>query len=368
VGLLLAAMAVLTAPAAGQAPSSEAQAALRSGDYEEAIELYRDLLRAEPGAVQMRTDLMDALVATGAYAEAIEVGRTAPDPVATANATGEALLRVGRIDEAQAAFEQAVNRGGPSGLTAEVNLAELLFNRGDIDEAMRRFDRFIDVYNGADGRLSARDLLAVGRAVRYLARSSPNLFHDALRAVDEALALDPTWLAPRVLAGDLFLEKYESSSAQTEYQTALELNPNHPGALLGMASAAWFNGTAGEGEAIERVLEVDPNNIDAKTMRARQRMTRQDFEGAREELEQALEINPASLVALTQLAGIHMLLDDARGWKHRVQTFRTRTRLFCKAETTASIGRLSAAQSENLRREDCEFAKGIDLGEKYTEV
>ncbi|MGD8729843.1 MAG: tetratricopeptide repeat protein, partial [Gemmatimonadota bacterium] len=310
-GMLLLLAAVLVAPANAQVPA-EARTALRSGDYEEAIDEYQDVLQSDPGIAQARVELIEALLATGQYDEAIEVGRSAPDPDAVANATGEALLRVGRRDEAEDAFRRAIDRGGPFGLTAEVNLAELMFDRGQIEEAMGRFDRFIDVYNNANGRLSARDLVAVGRAVQYLGRTDSRLFQDALQAFDEALAIDPSWQEARVLVGDLFLDRYQSTDAQSEYQTVLEQNPNNPGALLGMAQAAWFDGTAGEGEAIDRVLEVDPNNVEAHTLRARLLMTREGFEQARQELESALEVNPASLEALTQLAGVYMLLDDTQ--------------------------------------------------------
>jgi len=307
--------ALVAVPIAAQTPgpsqnAAEARSAFRSGNYEGAVDMYRDILREEPGAVQMRVDLMEALVATGQYAEAIEVGRAAPEPGTVSNAIGEALLRVGRLDEARAAFEQAAAAPGPWALTARVNLAELLFDQGELEDAMARFDRFIDVYDNATGRLSARDLVAVGRAVRYLGRTSSRMFQDALRAFDEALAIDPGWQDARVLVGDLFLEKYQSSEAQTEYQTVLEQNPNHPGALLGMAKAAWFDGTSGEGQAIQRVLEVDPNNVEARTLLARLYMTREGFDAARQELETALEVNPNSLEALTQLAGLYMLLDD----------------------------------------------------------
>jgi len=318
-GLLFFLMA-LAAPAAAQ-DATAARTALRSGDYDQAIEIYRDILEAQPGAIQIRVGLMEALMATGAYEDAIEIGRTAPDPAAVANTTGEALLRIGHRDEARTLFEQASRSGGPWALTAEVNLDELLFNEGQLEEAMRRFDRFIDVYNNADGRLSARDLVAVGRAVRYLGRTNSRMFQDALRAFDEALAIDPGWQEARVLVGDLFLEKYQSTDAQTEYQTVLEQNPNHPGALLGMAKAAWFDGVSGEGEAIDRVLEVDPNNVEAMTLRARLLMTREGFDQAREQLEKALEVNPASLEALTQLAGVYMLLDDTERFdevRHRI--------------------------------------------------
>ena len=38
---------------------------------------------------------------------------------------------------------------------------------------MRSFDRFFDVYNDADGRLRAADLVAVGRAMSFLGRADP---------------------------------------------------------------------------------------------------------------------------------------------------------------------------------------------------
>ena len=361
VPLLLAAMAP---PAAAQ-DAAEARAALRSGQYQEAIDIYRDILRSEPGAVQMRVSLMEALAATGGYAEAIEVGRGAPDPRAVANASGEALLRVGRIDEAQAAFQQAAGGAGPWALTAEVNLAELLFDRGQLDEAMRRFDRFIDIYNGADGQMSARDLVAVGRAVRYLGRTSSSMFQDALRAFDEALAIDPTWQEPRVLVGNLFLEKYDSPSAQTEYQTVLEQNPNHLGALLGMARATWFDGTTGEGSTIERVLEVDPSNVEARTLLARQYMTRGGFDAAREELEKALEINPSSLGALTQLAGVYMLLDDP------VRFEEVRARVLALNPRYAQMGAELADLAVRVRRYHDAVARAreaVELDPEYWEA
>ena len=46
---------------------------------------------------------MEALVATGAYEAAVAVGREAPDPSRVAHATGDALRRIGRLDEARTA-------------------------------------------------------------------------------------------------------------------------------------------------------------------------------------------------------------------------------------------------------------------------
>ncbi|MDA0327391.1 MAG: tetratricopeptide repeat protein [Gemmatimonadetes bacterium] len=289
---------------------ADARAALNVGEYEEAIDLYRDVLKDNPGAVAARVELMEALVATGAYAAAISTGREAPDERSVANALGEALVQVGRLDEAEQSFATAVAAAGAWGLTARFNLAELHFNRGRIEEAMEGFDRFIDVYNSADGRLSSRDLVAVARAVRYLGRNDPNLFRDALQALDQAATADPTWMTPIVYAGDLFLEKYDSPSAQTEFEKVLALNPHHPGALLGLAKALAFDGTSDSRRVLDRLLAVNPNHVEAHTLIAGQYLTNERHEDAREAADAALAINPESLLALTTLAGSHLLADD----------------------------------------------------------
>lgn len=310
-GLTIASGTILALPVPTSAQDApEARAALRSGEYEDAVELYRDVLDGDPGATQARVELMEALLATGRYEEAVDVGRAAPDPAAVGHATGEALWKLGRMDEAAEAFREGAAAGGPYALTAEVELAELLFMRGRIDEAMERFDAFIDVYNGADGRLGARDLAAVGRAVRYLGRRDPNLFQDALRAFDEAAQADPGWVEPTVRAGELFLEKYDSRSAKAEFDEVLAQNPRHPGAILGMARSYLFDGSPVARPALDRLLAVNPDHVEARALIAQLHLTNERHAEARSEAERALEVNPRSLIALTALAGAHLMADE----------------------------------------------------------
>jgi tetratricopeptide (TPR) repeat protein len=308
----------LPSPLAAQEPAA-ARAALRSGEYDDAIEEYRGAVRSNPANADVRIGLMQALLTTGEYEEAVTVGRAAPDPRAVANATGEALLRVGRLDEAEAAFSQAAETDSPWTLTAQANLAELWFMRGRIEEAMREFDRFIDVYNGAGGRMSARDLVAVARAVTYLGRNEPAMFQDALRAFDEAAAADPTWHEPKVRVGNLFLEKYDSPSAQEEFQAVLAENPLDPEALLGMAKAIEFDGQNDAQGMIDQVLATDPNHVEARVLLAMRYLTNERMDEARAEAERALEVNPSSLRALTALAGAHMLAEDTAAFEQTRQ-------------------------------------------------
>jgi tetratricopeptide (TPR) repeat protein len=304
----------VSAPLAAQDPAAT-RAALRAGDYEDAIDEYRDALRADPTLADARIGLMQALVATGEYEEAVTVGREAPVSGPVANALGEALLRLGRLDEAEAAFSESVREAGLWSLTADVNLAELAFTTGRLGEAMGGFDRLIDVYNGVNGRLAARDLVAVGRAVAYLGRDDPGLFQDALRAFDEAAAADPGWHEPRVRAGMLFLDKYDSPAAQEEFQAVLAENPRDPGALLGMARAIEFDGQEDARPTIEQLLEVDPSNVEARVLLAMRHLTNERYDEARAEAERALAVNPRSLIALTALAGSYMLAEDTANFE-----------------------------------------------------
>ena len=312
---LASALVVLAAgaEAAGAQDAASGRAALRSGDYDAAVAAFTGAVRSSQTSVDARIGLMEALVTTGEHERAIEVGREAPDPDAVANHLGEALLGAGRLDEAQSAFERAARAGGPWSLTAEANRAELLFDRGWIDEAMAAFDAFIDVYNARSGRLSAADLVAVGRAVTYLGRERPELFQDALRAFDEAAAADPGWHEPRVRAGTLFLSKYSSPEAKAEYEAVLAANPRHPDALYGMARALEFDNAAGAGDHLRRALEVNPAHVEARALLARQHLSRGDREEARAEIDRALEANPSALPALTALAALHLMSgEDAR--------------------------------------------------------
>lgn len=292
------------------ARQAEAREYLRSGQYADAIDAYDAMIRIEPAAALARASMMEALIATGQYEEAIDVGRAAPEPELVAHLTGDALQAMGRLDEAAQAYRQGAASGARWALTSEARLAELILARGDVDDAMRRFDAFIDIYNNAQGNLSSWDLVAVGRAVRHLGRTDPAYFQDALKAFDEASSADPTWAEPYVLIGNLFLEKYDSPAAKEEFEKVLVENPHHPGALLGMAESLTFDGASEANEYFERLLDVNPGHEQAHSLIAMRYLRGENHESAREEAQTALDVNPNSLTALTAIAGSHLLRDD----------------------------------------------------------
>lgn len=314
--------AMLVATAAGVTATSaqssaerlrEGRAALLEGRYREAVEIFAELARG--GHPDARVAQLDALLETGRYDEVVEVGGSA---AAAADRVGLAHWRRGRLEEARAAFERAMAAGGPDSLVAALHLAELEYDRGHRAAAMARFDRFIDVYNGASGHTS-RQLAAIATAARFVGVTNPQLFKDAVRVYGEAIAADPDNIAARAALGNLLLEKYNNAEARAVFSEALERRPAHPGALLGMARSLHFDGERGALENAQRALESNSNLVAARVFLARLYLESEDYAGARQEVEGALTVDPGSPDALSVLAAAHHLAGDGAAFQRASQ-------------------------------------------------
>lgn len=321
-------VAVVTALICGVAGAARAQQrveaaeiALRSGRYEDAISLFSDIAGNEPDNARAARGHVRALVEVGRYEEAEQAARrfirmnsTSPDLF---NSLGQVLYLRGSRDEAAAAFERAVAGGADDAIDARLNRAILHYESGQRAVAMREFDEFIDIYN-RNSDLSSEELTAVATAVRYLGKDDPQLFKDALRAYDEAIAADPNNLEPRLLVGELFLKKYNSADAAKAFEDVLALNPSHPRALLGQAKRSRFDSQPGALGLTRRSLEINPNLVPALVFHAELLLELEDYTAAAEQAERALEVNAASLEALSVLAAARYLVGETDGFKETV--------------------------------------------------
>ncbi len=297
---------------AGGQTLDQALSQLRSGEYDAAIPALRELA-APMGTAPFGVTAESRLAAYVSYVRALSLE--------LANSIGEVLYEVGRVDEALEHFEHAWRGGARDRHTARLNRAILEWTYRDRDVALTEFDSFIDLYNDA-ASLSARELTAIATAVRYLGIADHELFQDALRAYDEAIAADPGDLKPRILVGELFLEKYDGTEADTSLKEVLSRNPKHPRALLGMARAMEFNGTVGVMARVKEALEHNPNLVAARVFKTWLHLEVENHNEARTEVEAALAVNPVSLEALSALAASHYLrgeLSDYERVRDRVR-------------------------------------------------
>ena len=293
-----------------------AQTAFRTGRYDETISLFRRMVRQDASSVDAARGLVSALSEVGRYDDALDVAtrfkRANGTSVDLDNSLGEILYLTGERDGAERAFQQASAAASDS-LTARFNLAVLHYERGEVETAFDEFENFIGVYNRSAG-LSSPDLTIVGNAVRRLGVRDPQLSRDALRAYDEAIAADPGNLEPRVLVAELFLERYGGTDAVEAFDDVLQLNPNHPRALLGMAKTSLFNGESNAMDLVNQSLEVNENYVPARVFLATRYLQIEDYDRAIDEVEKALEVNPNSLEALSVLAAARYLSGDERGF------------------------------------------------------
>ena len=358
--LSLAALSCVGYPADAQSPLAGADAALRSGKYEEAIAGYRTAAAAPSADARATRGLVDALMMVGRYDEAEAAARRVTAAGTSAelwNSLGEVLVTRGKLDEAATAFQQAMSGRASDSLTARLNLAILRFDRGERDAAMRDFDHFIDVYNRGT-RLTAEELMAVATACRYLGLERHQMFQDALKAYDRAIAADPQWLEPRVRVGELFLEKLNAPDARQSFEQVLEVNPSHPAALVGMAKLLLFDGAPNAAEPARRALEVNERYVPARVVLASLAVSSENYEGAVREAQAALEVDPGSIDALAVLGAAHYLSGNRAGFEDARR--RALARNPRSAEFHATMAEL--AGRNRLYREAMEFAReGVAL-------
>lgn len=303
-GLVLLLTAALLPAGACAQDAGSAAAAYEEGRYEDAIRIGTSIVESSPDDMVARRALVGALIDVGRYDEAVSRADNLH------NLRGEALRARGRLDEAEQAFSQAISEGGADRWSAEFNLAEMIYQRGDRAEAARRFDEFITLYNQSNS-LPARDLVAVGNAVWYLGNTESALFQDAVMAFDEATKQEPRFIEAHIRIAELFLEKYNSTEAHDALADAAAINPNHPRALLAQAHAQIFDGNRGAAlELVNRALEVNPNLVPARLLLARMLLDTEDVDSALVEIEKAREVNPRSVEALSMAAAIHYLRDQ----------------------------------------------------------
>ena len=213
-------------------------------------------------------------------------------------ALAQALARIGRLDEAVAAYEAAI-RSDPAALDAYFGLSRALLRAGRATEAFQRADEALalDMDNAAAWTLIGEALDALGEPVLtasaferalslapedaelnarlgrlYLTLDRP---FDAAARYQRALALNPappTQLEAHVILSALHGRALQFARAREHAEAALRLAPDNQGAHQNLAAVCDHEGREGEAEAHrERAYRVSPLIV-ARAPRPRRRV------------------------------------------------------------------------------------------------
>ncbi len=301
------------APLAAQS-IDDGREALHTGQYDSAIVILSKVAPSDSAWIDAQRGLVRAYLTTGKYDDAERTARRATSGVQGKemwNTLGEVFLVRGQRADAESAFVRARAEHASDSLTAALHLAELRYDRGERDSAMKEFDRFIDVYNASAGdNLTSAELVDVATAVEYLGDKDPELFKDALKAFDRAIELDPLNEDAKDKLGELFLKKYNFDDAEKTFTQVLDNNPRDPRALVGAAERREADGQAGGDSLLRAALEVNPDYVEARTLHGEMLLSLEDYAGAERDIDRALKVNPTARRALAVAAAIKFLSHD----------------------------------------------------------
>jgi Flp pilus assembly protein TadD len=170
--------------------------------------------------------------------------------------------------EARAEYEKAVTLD-PKMSEAQLNLGILLLE-SDPAAAIAPFAKAVD-------------LLATQSRPRFLlgiAEERTGDFKSAAQSFEAALALDPKDLDTTLHLAQLYLSQKRPADAEPKFRTALELQPNLPAALLGLAQSLDAQKKPEAAEAYQNYLKTQPDSPAAKENLARALVAKNRFDEA----------------------------------------------------------------------------------------
>ncbi len=266
---------------------------LQRNDYSEAEKYLSQAIQLAPSFAKPHEDLGILLVNSGRFAAAVEVLQTAirlEPSLELANFNlGKALSALGRGPEADKAFEASFEL---SPQRKSLAIAAKLHKEGKFEEAEHLYRRVLQEY---PNNIDALRMLA-------LIHLESSQFDSAERLLKRAIDLAPDFIAPlldlgkilrdqeRYLDAIVYLERAISLCPQAQvqpqvqaqtlillascyapigrieeaikrYTMCLELNPDHPAALLGLGHTLKTSGRVAEGiKSYRRCLSVKPEN------------------------------------------------------------------------------------------------------------
>ena len=303
--------------AAGTDNYSQGKAALRSGDYDKAIQYFEAALNGKSNLEESQAGLLCTLRETGAYKDALKRAQqflsTRSSSAALELEFGRLLMLTGEYLNAEKHLRQSIALAPAKSILrmdAIAELAILLEEIGRRNDSRALWDQLLDDYRAGVVRSSqALGDVALAAWHRGYVTDANNIFIDAT---------DPKMgeISQEALAnfGYFFLEKYYVPEAIGVFRDCLKINKSYPQALFGLALAKKYDNDI-EVEAYSRAaLKVNPNLVGALNALAGLEIEEENYAAALKEISLALRANPANLDSLALEAFCRYVQGDKSGF------------------------------------------------------
>jgi tetratricopeptide (TPR) repeat protein len=231
----------------------------------------------------------------GIYVEAVEHYREYD--------RGQEFARAGRIHEAAAAFEEALEKSsGESRI--HVSLSKALLNLGQYDRAMEQTKKALEInpYN-YEMHMNYGFLLARQGDVET-----------GLKHLDAAIRINPLHPLLWYNRATLHVQREDYDKALGDYTEALELQPRYPDALNGRGIVRRIKGDLNGALAdFDDSIRINPRGHEPRYFRALILKDTGDLPGAMEELNAALEFAPPASTHRAKIESLRREVSAALG-------------------------------------------------------
>jgi len=298
-GAVVATVAVGAAQAADQVllRAREGAAAMLRGQYDRAVALYDEALGTPDVSKFVQASIYsDRGVAKWhmkSTKEAIddfnESIQLAPDNAIVYNNRGNALMDLGHPEEAIKDFDRAI--------ALDPSYGAAYNNRGNAYASLQNYDAAFQSFRKATALLSTTAAPYNGRGRAHAERER---YHAAVRDLSRAIKLDPRSAAAyrNRATANFALGKY--GAAAEDATQALDLEPEHDKAKLLMLRARSYAAEDAFREGVadfDKVLDIEPDNMDAFTERGELLAKNKRYDAAIQDFNKVLEAEPKNVKA-----------------------------------------------------------------------
>jgi putative PEP-CTERM system TPR-repeat lipoprotein len=311
---------------------------LKTGDVNGALKTLAPLLPRHPDDAQLLALAGDTYFRAKDYNKAMEYLDRASilDPqnavIKTRLAAGH--LAEGESDKALAALEQAASLNTSPG-QADLALVTLHLQRKEFDQALQAIAAL-------EKKLPNNPVIHNLRAAALLGKRDRA---GARKALEQALAIQPTFFPAAINLARLDMADNKPDAAKKRFEAILEKDKNNAQALMALADLAAIQKQESEYvNWLERAAKADSKAIKPRTALARYYLAKKDSRKALAVANEAVSANPDSLEALNLLGATQMATGDKAA---SVTTF---TRMAQKAPQSPGV-LLALARAQIFNKE-----------------
>ncbi|MCX8173529.1 MAG: tetratricopeptide repeat protein [Thermoplasmata archaeon] len=227
-----------------------------SEDFDGAIKCYNEALKLSPDNVAALYNKANALLQIGRNEEALRIleklVKNNPDIEEIWNNLGNIYARRGKVEEAVKAYTKAIELN-PDYTVARYNLGMVLAQRGEYAAAMDQFSRVLE-----------REEMVEAYCAMASCEYATNNFQQALKTINKAISLNSKNIDAWLLRAAVLAELEKTEDASNTLKECMKINPENAEVYLAAAKLAAKHHRLREAEeTLKDAVERAPENAQA---------------------------------------------------------------------------------------------------------